>query len=413
MLLREMKQKHNEHLKAIKVLDAKEELSEKESKELETRMTECEALTKKIERRNKLELLESKTIEDQIPQSEKRSYSLAGAIKLLINGKRQGSYEAECHQELEKRQKTGEGGVLVPSKELWGDPGQPEKRLVDNQSSLVSDPLRPEFYLPALYEQSIVGALGIRRVSATGSFNFPKSSATTAGWISGDGAGADSTLSTQDQTFTSQSVTPKFLGAITGWSLRQLKQMAGNLSLEGILRENLVMAMSEKLDDSIINSDDSTTAYNPKGLKTLLGATTNNKALDFSGGVAWTWEILTELKQELRTQYKNRMISPKFLIDPGVEKEWSDKQRFASSDGQSLLDSIKDSVVVSSHLDNKKVFFGQWSDLVLCTFDSVELSLGLLGQDFALGNQRLRAIGCFDFWLNRTEAFRQITVTRA
>ena len=71
MLLREMKQKHSEHLKAIKILDEKEELSDKESEELETRMTECESLTKKIERRSKLDSFSLKTVDDEIPKSEK------------------------------------------------------------------------------------------------------------------------------------------------------------------------------------------------------------------------------------------------------------------------------------------------------------------------------------------------------
>ena len=188
-----------------------------------------------------------------------------------------GSYEAEVHQELEKRNKS-DGGLLVPSAEIFGSDKQPEKRLVDNQSSLVSDPIKPELYLPSLYEASIMGALGVKKISATGDFNFPKSSKTTAGWITGDGGtDADDSLTEQDQSFTSQSVTPKFLGAITGWSLRQLKQMSGNLSLEGILRENLVMALAEKLDSDMING--SGTAPVPSGILTLLGATTNNTAL--------------------------------------------------------------------------------------------------------------------------------------
>ena len=413
MLLRELKQEHAKHLKAIKALDAKEELSEAESQELETRMTECESLAKKIERRHKLERLDLKTIETEIPRSEKRSYSFAKAIECLIKGKtHSGSYEAECHQELEKRTKSG-GGFLVPSQELFGRVGPPEKRIVDNQSALVSDPIKAELYLPALFEQSIIGSLGVRRISATGSFNFPRSSKTTAGWISGDGGDdAADKLSEQDQTFTKTSVEPHFLGAITGWSLRQLKQMAGNLSLEGILRSNLVQAMAEKLDDSLVNSDNSTATQNPLGLLKALGATTNNKTLDYSTTVGWTWSVLTELKQQLREQYKNNMMSPKFLIGPQIEKEWSDKQRFASSDGRSLLQEAPGQVIVSSHLKNTSVLFGQWSEFMVVTFNSVELSLGMIDDDFQKGNQRLRAIGCFDFVLNRKEGFRQLTITR-
>ena len=284
---------------------------------------------------------------------------------------------------------------------------------MDNQQALVSDPIKPELYLPALYEASIIGALGVRQISATGDFNFPRGSKTTAGWISGDGEGADSTLSTQDQTFTSTSVTPKFLGAITGWSLRQLKQMSSNLSLEGILRENLVQAMAEKLDDSLINATGA--SPQPSGFLHALGSATNNTALALKSSSPvrkWTWSDLADIKQALRTQYKNHLLMPKFLISPLTEKEWSIEQRFPSSDGDSLLESAPGSVVVSSHIADTKVLYGAWHEFCLTTFDSIELSLGMIDDDFSKGNQRLRAIGCFDFFLNRKEGFRQITITR-
>ena len=325
-----------------------------------------------------------------------------------------GSYEAEVHQELEKRNKS-DGGLLVPSAEIFGSDKQPEKRLVDNQSSLVSDPIKPELYLPSLYEASIMGALGVKKISATGDFNFPKSSKTTAGWITGDGGtDADDSLTEQDQSFTSQSVTPKFLGAITGWSLRQLKQMSGNLSLEGILRENLVMALAEKLDSDMING--SGTAPVPSGILTLLGATTNNTALTLkktSPIRKWQWSDIVDIKKELRTQYLNNMLAPKFLFSPLVESELSLEQRFSSSDGDSLLESLPSPAVVSSHIADTKVLYGSFAtEFMVVTFDSIELSLGMIDSDFKKGNQRLRAIGCFDFVLNRDSGFRQITVVR-
>ena len=219
-------------------------------------------------------------------------------------------------------------------------------------------------------------------------------------------------MSSQDQTFTSTSVTPHFLGAITGWSYRQLKMMSSNLSLESILRSNLVMAMAEKLDDSLINSDDATVTYNPKGVLKLLGASTNNTPKDLTGNKKWVWSDLTSAKKDLRVQYKNNLISPKWLIHPDIEKEWSEVQRFTSTDGDSLLESAPGSVVVSSHLANTSALFAQWSELVVCTFSSVELSLGMTGQDFALLNQRLRAVGAWDFFINRPQGFRQFTITR-
>ena len=62
---------------------------------------------------------------------------------------------------------------------------------------------------------------------------------------------------------------------MTGWSLAVLKESAGSINLEQVLRENLTQALAEQLDDSIINADN--TGPKPQGLNTWLGTTKLNR----------------------------------------------------------------------------------------------------------------------------------------
>ena len=417
MKIIEMKRKHADMLGKIRELSKEDRsLSEEQEQELDTLYTECSDLKNKIEKRERLKELEVRQNDvDFVPDKEKRQYSLVNAVKCLVTGKHEG-YEAELHREYEKRgvSVSREGNFLIPTHEIFGKPL--ETRVVDNQSALVSKPMKPELYLPALFENSIVDKLGLRRISATGSFKYPRASKTTAAWFTGDGGSAtEDSLTEQDPTFTSVDVAPKFLGAITGWTLRQLKQMLNNLSLESLLRDNLARSMAEKLDDTLVNGDSTTRAYEPNGIIRYFSGTNKNESaeLDFSSTVAWTWATLTDALMQLRVKYKMNSMSPKWLIGPQIEKEWNDKQRFASSDGQSLLDEAPGGVVVSNHLPNTHAIIGQWSEFSLVTFDTVELSLGMINDDFKKGIQRLRAIGCFEFFIDREkEAFYRLKIKR-
>ena len=182
--LRKLKKEKNEHIEFIKKLNSKDELTEAEDKELETRWSQAKALEKRIQVAEDLEKAELAK-QDIVPPKEKRSYSLLKAIGCI---KKPEGYEAEVSQELEKRGAGSGMGFLVPTKELFGSPKtKAEKRIVTSpQTALVDDPSREELFLPALYEASIAGMLGIKQISATGSYRFPVGSKISAGWISGD-----------------------------------------------------------------------------------------------------------------------------------------------------------------------------------------------------------------------------------
>ena len=406
-MLREIKRKRVEAIEAIKALNKKEKLTEAEDKQLEARWTEAKALEKRIA---SIEEIERQELAKQpiVPsKKETRQYSLLKAIECARRSQYIG-YEGEVAQEIEKRGSTpSAGGFMVPVSELF--PRKTEKRLVDNQPALISDGVREDLRLTALYEKSIAGVLGIKQINATGNFRFPTGSKVTAGFITGDGgSSADDKLSEQDTSFTSQSVSPKFLGAYTSWSLKLLKESAGSVSLEAILRENLLAGLAEELDDAIINANG--TAPNPQGFNAWLG-TTNLKAKTQSSSSKWAWGDFTERKKVLRDNFKNNSMMPKWLMGSLDEQLLREVQRFASSDGQSIFESIGPAVV-SGHCPATRMWLGDFSQFMLTIFDSAEVSLGLINDMFLKGSQALRVIMCLDLTGLRKEAFVGFNITR-
>ena len=236
-----------------------------------------------------------------------------------------------------------------------------------------------------------------------------------SGWFNADGTGS---LTESDPSYTSGSVEPKYLGIISGWSLKQALEMTADLSLENLLRESLSMSMAEKLDESLIIADGASNT--PMGLRASIPAG-NNTALDLSANDAkWKLSDLLNEKKNLKISYKNNSLMPKWLINPTVESEWEGTQRF--SDGPDALAQNGQAVgvpyVVTNHLQAKsavnttEVLIGDFSQFMLTIFQGVEISVGMIDDDFKKGIQRIRAILSCDMTILRTEAFRKITIDR-
>ena len=414
--LRKWKQNHNKAIERMKVLSAlahreKRDFSSAEGEEYTKLEKEAGDLKEKIEREHRFTNLQLGK-EPDIPKSEKRTYSLTNAIQCLLNGKRSGSYECEIHQDLEKRNIHSGEGFLIPTNQILHTK---ETRIVDStETNLISDPLKADEYLKALYEASLMNRLGLHRVSAKGNFHFPKSSGASAGWFAGDGSDS---IAESDPSYSNLEARPKFLGTITGWSLKILKSMSANLSLERILRQDLSDAMSEKLDEAIVKGTG--TGNQPTGI--TIAATNVSATKDRSGNTAWTLTDILDQVETIKKNFKNNAMGLKWLISTTIWKEWASTVAFTDTD-TTLLNVAKQNgkVIVTNHLNQPdppgenapEGILGQWNQFMIVMFDSIELSLGMVDDDFKKVITRLRAVGCFDLILRRNEGFQKLIVDR-
>ena len=396
--------------------EERSKLTSAEQKEVDVLMLQAEGLQKKIETRQRLLEIEKSKPAESHPLSEKRSYSLAKAIRSLITGKTLDGFEAEVSKELEKRTEIQGDGVVVPVSAFFGSSPQKETRTVTNQTALFSDPVMPSEIVPALREQTLVGQLGLKMLTVQGRFNFPKITGSQAGWFKADGTDS---ITDDDPTFGSISSTPKFLGVTSSWSIAQLKNQTSDISLEMMIRDDLTAAMSEKLDEAIVKG----TGQNqqPTGILNQSGIGKTTKA--YQATPSWTIaEINNELK-ELRASYKNNISMPKWLLSSTVESEWRSTQKWTNSN-DSLLDAAKGigEVKVTNWLNQPatptaddgtvEAILAQWDNYMLISYGALMIQRGLSGSDFTSARDRLRVIGCWDLILRRPEGFRFIQVDR-
>lgn len=414
----QLKSQHSKLLAELKKLDSVEDQTPEQQAEVEKRFADIKALSNKIERQLLIEATEAPKPEDSIPEKEKRAFSFSKAMSVFTTGKLTGR-EKEISDELSKDSvRKAEQQFFVPVEMLLP---KREKRAVGDgtvESALVSDPIRPELFLFALREMPLMDKLGIGRISGNGNFHFPRASATSSAWFSGLAPAAPEAkdkIAESDMTFSSQEVRPHFLATRSGWTMAQVAEMAGNLSLEEKIRADMQMSMAEELDDSLINADSVVSSAQPDGFKKLMG-NDNNVALALKSADPnirkWQWSDFVDLREELRKQYKNNAMMPMILMSPKVEAELAVEQRFNGTDGRSLLESVG-SYAVSNHQGDDKLYYGAWNELILCTFGAISIERGFMNNDFELGISRIRAVLSADFFLNRKEGFRQITISRS
>ena len=426
MEIRALKQKHAGLLDKLKGIQSKadkenRQLSDSEQKESDSLYDSIKGLKKDIENRQRIEDLDRMELSSKPVKEDKefRQFSLGKALSALANQKPLTGREAEVSKEIEKRvgdQYPGQG-IHVPLSAIFGRP-RAEKRVIDNETALFSDPIMPSETMMALREKALIGMLGLRMVSATGKFHFPKITGSTAGWFSG--AGVDM-IGGSDPDFESVTSDPKFLGVISSWSLKQLKNMSGDLSLEQLVREDLANGMAEKLNEALIQG----TGQNnqPKGLREQ--ADIGKTARANKDPIGWTLkEFLDELKTA-RTDYKSMENSPKWLISTGVAAELRNQLEFSVNGSKPLLSNgmLVDYPVIVSNFMNPdvpataageiEIFLSlDWSQFAFVTYDSVMIELGFRTGDYEAARSSIRCIGCYDFVLRRKEAFRSIQVDR-
>lgn len=407
---RSERKKYFDLIDEVKKLNQKENRTAEDDKIIEQRWAEAKALKKRLDLLDEIEKAENDN-NPIVPPKEKRNFSLIKAIMFLDGAKRQG-YENEVITELERRGVSSGEGLPIPFEELFPRP-RLEKRIVDEGNvnpELVDDPVNEALRVRGLYERSIVPQLGIKMISANGPFRFPTGTAVSAGWFSGSGGTqAADKISEQDTDFSETSLTPHFLGGYTSWSLRALKQTMSTVNLEGILRENLAAGIADKLDNSFLNGTD---ANQPSNFFTLLGATQNNTAKTQSTSSKWAWSDFVNMQRDWKTTYKHNVAGmPKFLMTAKDEALLRLEQRFTGTDGKSIAEAL--SYVTSGHCPDTKMVFGDWSQVLHCSFGAAEISLGLANDMFLRGTTALRVISCHDTAMIRKEAFRQFTITRA
>ena len=284
-----------------------------------------------------LEHIESKPLDSaaepvQKPVEEKRTYSLLRALNAASRGDWSGAgFEAEMNQEVALKRGKQPQGFYIPDF-AWRDydPKMKRELTVGTNSSggffAPSVQLADEF-VEALRARMVLPGLGMRIMSGLNTkIQIPKiSSGAAAAFVAESGDVGDQTQTTAQITMVGRT-----LGARTDVS--RLLLLESDPSIEQIVRDDLLAAVANKIEDVAIEGGASN---EPTGITQTSGI--GSVAIGTNGG-APTWAMVTNLVKEV--EIDNAAINGDtlaFLTNPKVKSKMANTVRVISTDSHMIL----------------------------------------------------------------------------
>ena len=284
-----------------------------------------------------LEHIESKPLDSaaepvQKPVEEKRTYSLLRALNAASRGDWSGAgFEAEMNQEVALKRGKQPQGFYIPDF-AWRDydPAMKRELTVGTNASggffAPSVQLADEF-VTALRARMVLPGLGMRIMSGLNTkIQIPKISAgASAAFVAESGSVSDQTQTTAQITMVGRT-----LGARTDVS--RLLLLESDPSIEQIVRDDLLAAVANKIEDVAIEGDASN---EPTGITKTTGI--GSVAIGTNGG-APTWAAVTDLVKEV--EIDNAAINGDtlaFLTNPKVKSKMANTVRVSSTDSHMIL----------------------------------------------------------------------------
>lgn len=386
-----------------KALHDQRDLSGEERKRFDALDGEIRSLTDQIERSEKVAAFER--VQDAQPitgdMPELRSYSLSKAISEGSNGRLTG-LEAETHQELSKGREVR--GVMIPTEVILGGEQRavlttqpaagPGGNLVATDLAAMTDRRRPALKIEqmgATILRGLNGNLDLPRLAKSGSAN----------WVSEH---TDSTRS--DPEFAKKSMGPKTVTAEYELSRRMMLQ--SNQAIDTILRSDLAMLLSEKMDAAAIRGG--TTPDEPVGIiadpdvqQVAVGGTDlgNDTSLlmqalevdDVTGTRAFLSHPIIEHQARTQRDAEARPFNQDFI--------WHGQRHEMSSQMPTDL---------GAGNDEAGLIYGEWASLYLGFWSGVDILLNPYHADVASkGGTLIHAFLDVDVIVRHPEGFRYMS----
>ena len=262
----------------------------------------------------------------QKPANEKRNYSFLRALNAASRGDWSGAgFEAEMSAEVAHKRNKQPQGFYVPDF-AWG---QRELTVETNASGGFFAPsvqLANE-WVNALRAKMVLPGLGMRIMSGLQTkIQIPKISAgASAGFVAESGAVGDQTATTAQITMQART-----LGARTDVS--RLLLLESDPSIEQIVRDDLLAAVADKIEDVAIEGGGSN---EPTGITQTSGI--GSVAIGTNGG-APTWASIVNLVKEV--EIDNAGINGNtqgFLTNPKVKSKLASTPKVASTDSVMIM----------------------------------------------------------------------------
>ncbi len=285
------------------------------------------------------------------------------------------SYSGQIVLPIEER---ATDGVITGGKEYTADTNNGGKENVAEDKLGILEPLRANLVLVQAGASYMTGLIG--------NVSIPVYSGSNVGW-----AGEVDTASNGTGTFSEVNLEPKRLTAYIDVSKQFLIQDSN--SAEEMLKRDIVAAISNKLEATILGSAAGTTTQ-PAGL--FNGVTADTSAV--------TYKDIVKMEADLES--KNVRGDIKYIVSPSAKAELKTTDK-GTDTGKYLMEGNEVNgypVLCTSAVTGKGVVMGNWSDYVIGQWGGIDLTVDPYTQA-ANGKVRLVINAYFDAKPRRTDSF--------
>lgn len=347
--------------------------------------------------------------ETGLSEKEIRQFSILNLIKAHARGATQkdrdnATLELEASREVEQRIGVAPRGFYLPM-EIMGsvhvdDPRKARRDLkadtFSGAGALVGVDFRPDQMIPLLRNQMALNQLGPTYLDGlVGDVAIPKQTGTaTSGWIGSDGG----TIGESDQTVAQVTLTPRSLGVFTDYS-RQLR-LQSSVSVENFIRQDLSRSIALAMDVAAFHGTG--TNGQPLGIENTTGIGTQSFATPSNP----TRAEIVGMRSDIATA--NALVGNlAFATDSTVYSNMM-KTLVDAGSGQFLLNEngvlIGRPVVESNQITAGQVFFGNWADLLVAQWGSMDIMIDPYTGATA-GNTRVLIFSSMDIAVRHAESF--------
>ena len=285
------------------------------------------------------------------------------------------SYSGQIVLPIEER---ATDGVITGGKEYTADTNNGGKENVAEDKLGILEPLRANLVLVQAGASYMTGLIG--------NVSIPVYSGSNVGW-----AGEVDTASNGTGTFSEVNLEPKRLTAYIDVSKQFLIQDSN--SAEEMLKRDIVAAISNKLEATVLGSAAGTTTQ-PAGL--FNGVTADTDAV--------TYKDIVKMEADLES--KNVRGDIKYIVSPSAKSELKTTDK-GTDTGKYLMEGNEVNgypVLCTSAVTGKGVVMGNWSDYVIGQWGGIDLTVDPYTQA-ANGKVRLVINAYFDAKPRRTDSF--------
>lgn len=356
-------------------------------------------------------------------EKEKRSYSLIRAVRAALNKDwKEAGFERECSETIAKRLNRPTEGFFLPMNITLSDEqvrAAYATSATNTGGATVGNNLLSGSFIDILRNKAMVMQLGAKMLSGlVGNVTIPRQSgATAAYWVA---EGSDTTEA--EGTFDVVSLTPKQIAARSLMTRLMLQQSTPDI--EAIARNDLALVLALGIDLASISGSGS--SGQPKGILNQTGI--GSVAMGTNGG-AITLDALIDLETQVATANAD-MNALNYLTNA---KAVGALKKLKSTTGQYLWTNspigqrsgtpgeingypVGRSNQVASNLTKgtsgavcSAVLFGNWNDLIIGEWGTLEILPNPYGAGYASGGVELRAMQTVDVAVRHPESFAAIT----